>query len=115
VPLLHGPSGTDILEGGAPFYDTYICKDGRWMSVGCIEPHFFRIFLEVFMKALPRDCDPCHGWKPEPSTQFKQEEWSKLGEYLTKGFLTHPRDFWGKIFLGMLLLYFRVYGFSNTT
>lgn len=74
------------------------------MSVGCIEPHFFRIFIETFMKALPRDFDPCQGWKPEASTQFKRQEWSQLGEYVTKGFLTQPREFWAKIFLGRFLL-----------
>jgi len=101
MPLFHGPRGTNVLDGGAPFYNTYTCKDGRWMSVGCIEPHFFRIFLEIFMGALPLDFDPCHGWKPEPSTQFNPQEWSKLGEYISKGFLTQSRDFWSKIFLGL--------------
>ena len=84
------------------------------MSVGCIEPHFFRIFLEVIMKALPHDFDPCQGWKPEPSTQFDQKEWSKLAEYLSRGFLTQSRDFWSKIFLGLFsCLFFRVNIFSN--
>lgn len=104
TPVFHGPRGTNVLDGGAPFYDTYTCKDGRWMSVGCIEPHFFEIFLQTFMKALPNNFDPCQGWRPEPSTQFKRQDWARLGVYLTKGFLTQPRDFWAQVFLGRFFL-----------
>lgn len=109
MPLFYGPKGTTVLDGGAPFYDTYTCKDGRWMSVGCIEPHFFSIFLEIFTKALPDDFDPCEGWKPEPLSQFKQQEWPKLREYLANGFLTQPRDFWAEIFLGRFSAHFQVH------
>lgn len=101
LPLFHGPRGTNILDGGAPFYNTYTCKDGRWMSVGCLEPHFFKIFIEAFVNVLPRDFNPCGGWKPDSTTQSKQEEWPNLEVYITKGFLTQPRDFWARLFLGM--------------
>lgn len=56
------------------------------------------------MKALPNDFDPCQGWKPGPSTQFKRQDWSRLAEYLTKGFLTQSRDSWAQVFLGMFFL-----------
>ena len=29
--------GSNLLDGGAHFYDTYQCRDGRWISVGAIE------------------------------------------------------------------------------
>jgi len=98
--LLGGPRGTNLLDGGAPFYDTYTCQDGGWMSVGCLEPQFFKVFIEEFTKALPEDFDPLNGWKPDPSTQFQKHEWHRLAEYLTKGFLTHPRDFWADLYYG---------------
>lgn len=31
------------VDGGAAFYDTYVCADGKWIAVGAIEPHFFDI------------------------------------------------------------------------
>ena len=98
--LLGGPRGTNLLDGGAPFYGTYTCQDGGWISVGCLEPQFFKEFIERFTKALPEDFDPFSDWKPDPSTQFQTEEWPRLAQYLTKGFLTHPRDFWSDLYYG---------------
>jgi alpha-methylacyl-CoA racemase len=33
--------GVNLLDGGAPFYDTYETADGRWVSLGALEPKFF--------------------------------------------------------------------------
>src|SRR5215469_14929231 len=38
--------GTNMLDSGAPFYDTYQTKDGRYMSVGAIEPQFYAALLK---------------------------------------------------------------------
>lgn len=35
----------NLLDGGAPFYCTYETADGGYMSVGCLEPHFYDLFL----------------------------------------------------------------------
>src|SRR5665811_1320774 len=35
----------NLLDGGAPFYSTYACADGRWLAVGPLEPHFYAQFL----------------------------------------------------------------------
>ena len=35
-----------MLDGGAPFYDTYECKDGGWIAIGSIEPQFYALLLE---------------------------------------------------------------------
>lgn len=40
-----GPRGTNLLDGGAPFYDVYPCADGRYLSVAPIEAKFRAIFL----------------------------------------------------------------------
>src|SRR6201991_1366727 len=37
--------GVNLLDTGAPYYDTYTCADGRWVSVGSIEPQFFAALL----------------------------------------------------------------------
>lgn len=74
------------------------------MSVGCLEPQFFKAFIEGFTKAVPQDFDPFNGWKPDTSTQFEREEWPRLQQYLTQGFLTHPRDHWADLYHGMCSL-----------
>ncbi len=41
-----GPRGTNLLDTGAPFYEVYETADGKYMSVGSIEPQFYRQLLE---------------------------------------------------------------------
>jgi alpha-methylacyl-CoA racemase len=36
----------NLLDGGAHFYDTYQCADGKWISIGSIEPQFYAQLLE---------------------------------------------------------------------
>jgi len=36
----------NLLDGGAPFYDTYRCADGKFVAVGAIEPQFYALLLE---------------------------------------------------------------------
>jgi alpha-methylacyl-CoA racemase len=43
--------GEDVLNGGAPFYNVYQTKDGRWLSVGSLESHFYANLC----RALGRD------------------------------------------------------------
>ena len=38
--------GTNSLDGGAPFYNTYTCKDGKHVGVGAIEPQFFDLLVK---------------------------------------------------------------------
>ncbi|MCA6297086.1 MAG: CoA transferase [Phenylobacterium sp.] len=37
---------SNLLDGGAHFYDTYQCSDGKWVSIGSIEPQFYALLLE---------------------------------------------------------------------
>jgi alpha-methylacyl-CoA racemase len=37
--------GSNLLDGGTPFYDTYTCADGRHVAVGALEPHFYAALL----------------------------------------------------------------------
>jgi len=36
----------NALDGGAHWYDTYECEDGGWISVGALEPQFYRLLVE---------------------------------------------------------------------
>ena len=44
--LFSGPSGENILDTGAPFYDTYQTKDGHFISIGALEPQFFKQLMK---------------------------------------------------------------------
>ena len=74
--------GANLLDGGAPFYDTYECADGRWVAVGAIEPQFFAALLELT------------GVKDPPSGQFDKAGWPALAAQLTAAFRLHARDYW---------------------
>ncbi|KAK0204756.1 CoA-transferase family III domain-containing protein [Desarmillaria ectypa] len=95
-----GPRGTNVLDGGAPFYGLYACKDGGWMSVGCLEPQFFQTFLEIFMKSLPKCSSALNGWFPTTDSQLNRKEWPKLKHFLEQGFLSETRQYWTTVFHG---------------
>jgi crotonobetainyl-CoA:carnitine CoA-transferase CaiB-like acyl-CoA transferase len=40
-----GERGSSILDGSAPYYDSYACKDGKYISIGAIETKFFTELL----------------------------------------------------------------------
>ena len=43
--FFHAERGTNWLDSGAPYYDVYECADGRWLSIGAIEPQFYANLL----------------------------------------------------------------------
>ena len=45
--MMTGERGTNLLDSGAPFYDVYECADGKYISIGSIEPKFYRQLLEL--------------------------------------------------------------------
>src|SRR4051812_23565702 len=57
--------GTNVLDTGAPFYDTYETKDGKYVSLGSLEPQFYAELLrrlDLESKELPAQMDPT-GWE----------------------------------------------------
>lgn len=60
----NGPRGTNILDGGAPYYDVYACADGKYLSVAPIEAKFRTAFLETlgFNPAEFPDLDDRGAW-----------------------------------------------------
>lgn len=52
--------GEYLLNGGVPWYDVYQCADGRWFSIGSIEPHFYEALCRVLgcEEFLGRQFDP---------------------------------------------------------
>lgn len=45
LPLWNEARGDNVLDGGAPWYEVYATSDGRYMSVGSIEPQFYSVLL----------------------------------------------------------------------
>lgn len=81
--------GDNLLDGGAHFYDTYPCADGKWLSVGAIEPQFYALLLE---KAGIAD--------PDFQAQWDKAQWPQLKQKLAAVLLGKTRDEWCAIFEG---------------
>ncbi|MAT83678.1 MAG: carnitine dehydratase [Gammaproteobacteria bacterium] len=81
--------GTNMLDGGAHFYDTYETKDGKYVCIGSIEPQFYALLVE---KA---GLDP-ERFKP----QMDQGQWPALKDELVAVFKTKTRDEWCEIMEG---------------
>jgi alpha-methylacyl-CoA racemase len=75
--------GTNFLDGGAPWYDTYECADGRFVAVGAIEPQFYALLLDKLGIA---DADD---WP-----QWNTDHWARIRQELTALFKTRTREEW---------------------
>ncbi|KAJ1018005.1 hypothetical protein NDA13_006613 [Ustilago tritici] len=89
--------GRNTLDGGAPWYGVYACKDSGYMSVGAIEPHFYQEFLEILRKVLPKA--PQDTQHPSASTQHDRDTWPELQRYFTACFAQLPRSEWERHFI----------------
>ncbi|GAA5920404.1 hypothetical protein JCM6882_003266 [Rhodosporidiobolus microsporus] len=98
LPMWDQPRGENVLDGGAPWYDVYETKDGKYMSMGPIENHFYAAFLKLFISALPPSVIPSP--PPAAADQLDRTTWPSLTAFLTRGFLTRTRNEWTQLFLG---------------
>ncbi|HYC00806.1 MAG TPA: CaiB/BaiF CoA-transferase family protein [Candidatus Limnocylindrales bacterium] len=87
--LWGGPRGTNLLDTGAHFYDTYETSDGQFMSVGAIEPQFYARLLDGLGLAgedLPYQMD--------------RSSWGDMRRRFAEVFRTRTRQEWTQIFDG---------------
>ena len=95
--------GTNLLDGGSHFYGTYETKDGKWISIGSIEPQFYALLLEktglTDDDSLPR--------------QMSRGDWPALKEKFTQVFATKTRDEWDDIMLGTDICYAPILTFDE--
>jgi alpha-methylacyl-CoA racemase len=76
----------NLLDGGAHFYDTYQCADGKWISIGSIEPQFYALLLEKtgitdpqFQQQMDRGVwDELRGKLGEVIKTRTQAEWCEI-------------------------------------
>ncbi|MEX0737869.1 MAG: CaiB/BaiF CoA-transferase family protein [Pseudohongiella sp.] len=75
--------GTNMLDGGAHFYNSYTCADGKFISIGPIEPQFYAALLQR-----------CEIDDPAFQAQMDTAQWPALKQKLTALFKTRSRDEW---------------------
>jgi alpha-methylacyl-CoA racemase len=80
---------SNLLDGGAPFYDTYPCADGRHVAVGALEPQFYAALLEGL--GLTGDL---------PGRQHDVEHWPEHRRRIAEVLATRTRDEWTAVFEG---------------
>ncbi len=81
--------GVNLLDGGAPFYDTYTTADGKYVAVGALEPQFYAALLDGLGLAgadLP--------------AQMDTDGWPVLRAKLTEAFGQRTRAEWVAVFAG---------------
>jgi len=82
-----GPRGTNLLDTGAPMYDTYETADGRYMAVGALEPQFWKEMITLMgLEDLPDRDD--------------MSRWPALRERLAEAFRSRTRAEWEAVFDG---------------
>lgn len=83
--------GNNIVDGGAFFYDTYECKDKKFIAIGPIEPQFFSEFVD---KAGLDKTVFTH------QAQADKQQWSRLKALLQDHLRNKTRDEWCGVFAG---------------
>lgn len=86
--------GTNLLDSGAHFYEVYETADGKYISLGSIEPQFYAALLEKLG-------DDAHYFEQ----QFDMQNWPKMKEQMTAIILRKTRDEWDNVFAGADVCY----------
>ena len=94
---------SNVLDGGAHWYDCYQCADGEWISVGALEPQFYRLLIEKCGLA---------GQGLE-SAQFDQARWPELKERMAALFRTKSRAEWCALLEGTDVCFAPVLSFAE--
>lgn len=92
--------GENILDTGAPWYEVYETKDGKFVSIGSIEPKFYEeLTRRLSLKDLPG--------------QHERKRWPELKAVFQRTFKTKTRDEWCKVFEGSDACFAPVLSFSE--
>ena len=83
IGLWSSGRGSNMLDGGAPFYDTYETSDGKYVAVGAIEERFWGELVKVL------ELDPS-----SVAGRLDPEQWPAVREVLAEVFRTRTRDEW---------------------
>ena len=78
---------SNLLDGAAHFYSTYVCADGKYIAVGAIEPKFY----EILCNKLKLNDDL-------RQQQYEKEKWPVFKSVLSGIFASQPLSHWIKLF-----------------
>ena len=81
--------GENLLDGGAHFYDTYTCADGKHIAIGAIEPQFYTLLMQLLGIT-----DTAFAAQMNPAA------WPELKARLAALFATKPRSAWCELLEG---------------
>lgn len=81
--------GTNLLDGGAHFYDAYECADGKWISIGAIEPQFYSLLIEKTGVDLSQSRE-----------QMDKGQWPALKDAFSTLFKSKTRQEWVELLEG---------------
>lgn len=84
-----GQRGRNLLDGGAPYYRTYQCRDGNFVAVGAIEPQFYVLLVRGL------GLDPV-----QLPDRGENENWPELTTAFASRFAEYDRDHWLFVFDG---------------
>jgi alpha-methylacyl-CoA racemase len=79
--------GSNLLDGGAPFYRCYTCADSRFIAFAALEPQFFAEFISLTGR------DP-----REAASQYDRSTWPEKHAAYEALFASQPRDHWAALF-----------------
>lgn len=96
--------GANVLDTGAPFYDTYETADGKFVSLGSLEPQFYAELIERLGLA-----------GEELPAQMDRSGWDALRDRFTALFKTKTRDEWDTVLAGSDACYAPVLTMSEAT
>ncbi|MEG0858134.1 MAG: CaiB/BaiF CoA-transferase family protein [Pseudomonas sp.] len=94
--------GENIFDGGAPFYACYTCADGRFISIGSIEPQFYQRLLEL-----------CEIDDPLFKNQWDRSLWPAQRAKLEVLFGSRTREQWCQLLEGTEVCFAPVLDFSE--
>ena len=97
-----GPVGTNLFDGGAPFYNVYETADGKFVTLAPIEPHFYAQLLDQ----LGLDAS-------DLPAQYDESRWPELRERIAEAVRTKTRDEWDAQLAGTDVCYAPVLSFAE--
>ncbi len=81
---------SNLLDGGAPFYDVYETADGTFVTIGSLEPQFYALLLDKL------------GLKDDPlfAAQMDRSQWPAMSEKIATVIKTKTREEWTTLLEG---------------
>ena len=94
--------GTNLLDGGAHFYEVYETSDGKYISLGAIEPQFYAALLETLGEEATYF-----------QNQWDMDNWPAMQEQMSEIIKGKTRDQWDAVFAGVDVCYAPVLAMSE--